>query len=75
MRERGSREDLQLLRIDAGSPVLHVQAVSWDADMRPFECYRAWHRSDRTTIEVQVIGQRAAETAGLDAVNLRIAEQ
>jgi GntR family transcriptional regulator len=65
----------ELLRVDAGAPVLHVQAVSWDADMRPFECYRAWHRSDRTTIEVQVIGQRAAETAGLDTVNLRIAEQ
>lgn len=65
----------ELLRIDVGAPVLHVQAVSWDAEMRPFECYRAWHRSDRTTIEVQVIGHRAAETAGLDAVNLRIAER
>jgi GntR family transcriptional regulator len=60
------------LGIDAGAAVLHVQAVSWDADMRPFECYRAWHRSDRTTIEVQVVGQRMAQTAGLDPTTLRI---
>ena len=72
---RAGDDAARLLRIEAGAPVLHVQAVSWDAELRPFECYRAWHRSDRTTIEVQVVGQRAAQTAGLDAVNLRISEQ
>jgi GntR family transcriptional regulator len=65
----------RLLAVEPGAPVLLVQAVSWDAGMRPFECYRAWHRSDRTTIEVQVIGQRAAETAGLDPTTLRIGER
>lgn len=63
-----------LLEIEPGAAVLQVQAVSWDATLRPFECYRAWHRSDRTTIEVQVLGQRAAETAGLDPTTLRIGE-
>ena len=73
---KGAGDDAaRLLRIEPGAPVLQVEAVSWDAELRPFECYRAWHRSDRTTIEVQVVGQRAAETAGLDPVNLRISEQ
>jgi GntR family transcriptional regulator len=71
---KAPKKAARLLRIESGAPVLHVQAVSWDADLRPFECYRAWHRSDRTTIEVQVVGQHAAATAGFDAVNLRIAE-
>jgi GntR family transcriptional regulator len=65
----------RLLEIEPGAAVLQVQAVSWDADLRPFECYRAWHRSDRTTIEVQVLGQRAAETAGLDPTTLRLGER
>jgi GntR family transcriptional regulator len=69
------KELARLLEVEPGAPVLLVQAVSWDGTMRPFECYRAWHRSDRTTIEVQVVGQRAAETAGLDPTTLRIAER
>jgi GntR family transcriptional regulator len=71
-----ARDELaSLLQIEAGAAVLQVQAVSWDASLRPFECYRAWHRSDRTTIEVQVLGQRAAETAGLDPTTMRLAER
>ena len=71
-----ARDELaRLLEIEPGAAVLQVQAVSWDASLRPFECYRAWHRSDRTTIEVQVLGQRAAETAGLDPTTLRLIER
>jgi GntR family transcriptional regulator len=71
-----ARDELaRLLDVEPGAPVLLVQAVSWDAGLRPFECYRAWHRSDRTTIEVQVVGRRAAEMAGLDPTTLRIAER
>jgi len=70
-----ARDELaRLLEIEPGAAVLQVNAVSWDASLRPFECYRAWHRSDRTTIEVQVLGQRAAETAGLDPTTMRIGE-
>jgi GntR family transcriptional regulator len=70
-----ARDELaSLLEIEPGAAVLQVEAVSWDATLRPFECYRAWHRSDRTTIEVQVLGQRVAETAGLDPTTLRIGE-
>ena len=71
-----ARDELaRLLEIEPGAAVLQVQAVSWDASLRPFECYRAWHRSDRTTIEVQVLGQRAAEIAGLDPTTLRLIER
>jgi GntR family transcriptional regulator len=71
-----ARDELaRLLEIEPGAPVLLVQAVSWDAATHPFECYRAWHRSDRTTLEVQVVGQRAAETAGLAQTTLRIGER
>jgi GntR family transcriptional regulator len=70
-----ARDELaSLLEVEPGAAVLQVEAVSWDSSLRPFECYRAWHRSDRTTIEVQVLGQRAAETAGLDPTTLRLSE-
>jgi GntR family transcriptional regulator len=69
-----ARDELaRLLEVEPGAAVLQVEAVSWDRDLKPFECYRAWHRSDRTTIEVQVLGQRAAESAGLDPTTMRIA--
>lgn len=56
-----------LLQIDAGTPVLFVESVSWNSRLRPFECYRAWHITNRARVEVHVVGQDAAERAGLDA--------
>jgi GntR family transcriptional regulator len=44
----------ELLAVEPGFPLLFVESVSWNSDERPFECYRAWHRSDRARIEVQV---------------------
>jgi GntR family transcriptional regulator len=44
-----------LLDVEENTPLLLVESVSWNADGRPFECYRAWHRSDRSRIEVQVV--------------------
>lgn len=44
----------ELLAVEAGFPLLFVESVSWNSGGRPFECYRAWHRSDRSRIEVQV---------------------
>jgi GntR family transcriptional regulator len=46
----------QLLEVPEGSPLLYVQAVSSDRDDRPFECYRAWHRTDRSRLEIRVEG-------------------
>ena len=55
----------QLLEVGPGAPLLFVESVSWDADSRPFECYRAWHRADRTKVDVQVVGQDVASRVGL----------
>lgn len=47
----------QLLGVPEGSPLLYVEAVSNDGAGRPFECYRAWHRSDRSRLEIRVVGE------------------
>ena len=61
-----------LLQVEPGSPLLFVESVSWDRDLRPFECYRAWHRADRTKIEVQAVNQAVATRAGLHPTTLRL---
>jgi GntR family transcriptional regulator len=64
----------KILEVETGAPLLFVQAVSFDSAGRPFECYRAWHRADRTKIEVQVVNQVVASKAGLEAPHLRISQ-
>jgi GntR family transcriptional regulator len=59
------RELATLLEVGLGAPLLHVEAVSWNDRLEPFECYRAWHRADRTKIEVHVVHEEAAAKAGL----------
>jgi GntR family transcriptional regulator len=54
-----------LLEVDEGAPLLFVESVSLGPDTRPFECYRAWHRADRTKIEVQAVTPEAVARAGL----------
>jgi GntR family transcriptional regulator len=61
-----------LLGVEEGAPLLYVASVSWDVELRPFECYRAWHRADETKIEVLVVGEEAALEAGLASASLRI---
>lgn len=68
----GQEELARLLEVEPGAPLLFVESVSWDRDLRPFECYRAWHRADRTKIEVQVVNQAVATRAGLDPTTLRL---
>jgi GntR family transcriptional regulator len=69
----GANEEVAaLLEVERGTPLLYVESVSWDEDMSPFECYLAWHRSDQTKIEVQVVHEEAAVRAGLDLTTLRI---
>lgn len=62
---RAEGELAKLLDVELGAPLLYVEAVSWNERLRPFECYRAWHRADRTRIEVQVVQEEAALKAGL----------
>ena len=44
----------RLLEVERGAALAYVQSVSWDADLRPFDCYRAWLRTDRLKVDVQV---------------------
>lgn len=49
-----------LLELSPGAPVAYIESVAWDADLVPFDCYRAWLRTDRTRIDIQVTGTAAA---------------
>lgn len=57
----------QLLELEVGAPVAFIESVGWDEDMVPFDCYRAWLRTDRTRIDIQVSGPAAAATHPLAA--------
>jgi GntR family transcriptional regulator len=63
-----------MLEISPGSPLLYVESVSYDEAGEPFECYRAWHRADRTKIQVQVVDQDLVRRAGLKTVGMRFGE-
>ena len=71
-----AQDDLStLLEVEPGAPLMLVESVSWDETMRPFECYRAWHRADRTRIEVQVAPREMVTKAGFDLTSIRIGER
>jgi GntR family transcriptional regulator len=44
----------ELLELVPGAPVVAIHSVAWERNGRPFDCYRAWLRTDRLTIEVSV---------------------
>jgi GntR family transcriptional regulator len=44
----------QLLEVDAGAALAYIQSVTWDENDRPVDCYRAWLRTDRMRLEIQV---------------------
>jgi GntR family transcriptional regulator len=69
---RAENELATLLEVEPGAPLLFVESVSWDRELSPFECYRAWHRADRTKIEVQVVPEEVATRAGFDPTTIRI---
>lgn len=64
-------EAAPLLGLEAGDPVLVIESVAWDDRSTPIEAYIAWHRSEHTRVEVQVIRRDLAERAGLEAARFR----
>jgi GntR family transcriptional regulator len=54
-----------LLRISSGAPVQFVESVSWDAQLNPFACHRAWVRTDHLQIEV-LYGDGAGDVPALE---------
>jgi GntR family transcriptional regulator len=67
-------EMAEILAVAPGSPLLCVESVSCDEGGEPFECYRAWHRADRTKIEVQVVSHDLVQRAGIEAAGMRFRE-
>jgi GntR family transcriptional regulator len=42
----------ELLELRAGAPVAFIESVAWDEHGAPFDCYRAWLRTDRTKVDI-----------------------
>jgi GntR family transcriptional regulator len=51
----------QLLEVDAGAALAYIQSVTWDETDRPIDCYRAWLRTDRMRLDIQVSAQRTGD--------------
>ena len=57
-----------MLDVPAGFPLALIESVSWDESLRPFDCYRAWVRTDRMKIEIQIsatVGHPAGDRGSL----------
>jgi GntR family transcriptional regulator len=63
-----------LLDVKTGTPLAYVDSVTWDAVGKPFHCYRAWVRTDRMRIEIQVVSAPARPDGAPPPVLLADAE-
>jgi GntR family transcriptional regulator len=52
----------RLLEVERGDPLAFIESVVWDRELRPFHCFRAWLRTDRIRIEMQVASGRPSAT-------------
>jgi GntR family transcriptional regulator len=43
-----------LLEVDPQAALAYIESVSWDDELRPFDCYRAWLRTDRMQLDIMV---------------------
>ena len=48
----------RLLEVDASAALAYIESVTWDQEDRPIDCYRAWLRTDRMRLEIQVAASR-----------------
>jgi GntR family transcriptional regulator len=58
----------ELLEVDAGAALAYIESVSRDRSGQPVDCYRAWLRTDRMRIDVQVATSRTSELPSPDLV-------
>ena len=47
----------KLLEARAGDSLAYIESVTWDESLRPVDCYRAWLRTDRMRLEIEVTAQ------------------
>lgn len=50
----------KLLEVDASAALAYIESVTWDETDRPVDCYRAWLRTDRMRLDIQVSAQGSA---------------
>jgi GntR family transcriptional regulator len=43
-----------LLEVQPETALAYIESVSWDDDLRPFDCYQAWLRTDRMRLDIVV---------------------
>jgi GntR family transcriptional regulator len=43
----------ELLEVKPDAPLAFIESVTWDARRQPFDCYRAWVRTDRLKFEIK----------------------
>jgi GntR family transcriptional regulator len=43
-----------LLEVEPETALAYIESVSWDDDLRPFDCYRGWLRTDRMQLDIMV---------------------
>jgi GntR family transcriptional regulator len=55
----------KLLEIRRGASLIFIQSTSWTSDRLPFDCYRAWVRTDRMRIEMTVSAPSATSASGV----------
>jgi GntR family transcriptional regulator len=66
------RDLAKLLAVPRGAPLIFIESVSWDAQMRPFDCFQTWVRTDRMRLEIQIAPSEAGGQIGeLDGTLLR----
>jgi GntR family transcriptional regulator len=61
----------ELLEVRRGTALNFIESVSWTPEQRPFDCYHAWVRSDRMTIEIRVTNPSGASHGSPDRQLLR----
>jgi GntR family transcriptional regulator len=58
----------RLLEVSLGAPLVFIESVSWDRNLRPFDCYQTWLRTDRMKIDIQVASSPAAASVFVEPV-------
>jgi len=57
---KAGRRLARMLDCEPSTPLAFIESVSWDHDLVPFDCYRAWLRTDRLRIDIAVAGPQSA---------------
>lgn len=52
-----------MLEVRSGDPLLYIESVGRDAGGRVMEYFQAWHRADRTRLEINVVRDQRPRTS------------